>query len=89
MNSRAQPGQAYIPTNVEHIANMVTHGVSHIMTFTVHANLLHSHVVHTCNCICRSHGGQSQKGIRFLRDKQVMKARLMLTSNWCLRRIHT
>ena len=28
MNSRARPGQAYEPTKFEHIANMVTHGVS-------------------------------------------------------------
>ncbi|KAL5018780.1 hypothetical protein ScPMuIL_004502 [Solemya velum] len=26
MNSRAKPGQAYKPTDVEHIANMITHG---------------------------------------------------------------
>lgn len=27
MNSRARPGQAYVPTKFEHIANMVTHGL--------------------------------------------------------------
>ncbi|XP_014769256.1 monocyte to macrophage differentiation factor 2 isoform X3 [Octopus bimaculoides] len=27
MNNRAGPGQAYIPTDVEHLANMVTHGL--------------------------------------------------------------
>ena len=29
MNNRAKPGQAYVPTDVEHIANVVTHGVSY------------------------------------------------------------
>jgi len=28
MNSRPKSGHAYIPTEGEHIANMVTHGVS-------------------------------------------------------------
>ena len=28
MNSRPGAGQAYVPTEGEHIANMVTHGVS-------------------------------------------------------------
>ncbi|XP_013404591.1 monocyte to macrophage differentiation factor 2 isoform X2 [Lingula anatina] len=27
MNCRARPGSAYVPTDVEHIANMVTHGI--------------------------------------------------------------
>ena len=25
MNQRAQPGQAYVPTQIEHLANIVTH----------------------------------------------------------------
>lgn len=28
MNSRPKPGHAYVPTEGEHLANMVTHGVS-------------------------------------------------------------
>jgi hypothetical protein len=27
MNDKASPNRAYIPTSVEHIANVVTHGV--------------------------------------------------------------
>lgn len=38
MNNRAGPGQAYIPTDVEHLANMVTHGVSVKLFCTVYWN---------------------------------------------------
>jgi len=33
MNSRAKAHQAYIPTDIEHLANVVTHGVSNVMPF--------------------------------------------------------
>ena len=28
MNQRAKPGHAYVPTQIEHLANIVTHAVS-------------------------------------------------------------
>jgi len=31
MNSRAKAHQAYVPTDIEHLANVVTHGVCIIM----------------------------------------------------------
>ena len=38
MNSRARPGQAYIPTHCEHLANTVTHGVGRPAVFRSSSN---------------------------------------------------
>ena len=43
MNHRAPKGQAYIPTDIEHIANVVTHGVSTALCYSV--SFFSSHIL--------------------------------------------